>query len=115
MSLNKLRILIADDHPLFRLGLRQVIESEPGITVYQAADGQEALRLIREQRPDVDILDINMPQLDGVNLVRHLRQEQLPGEIIFLTMYKEEELFNSAMDLGVKGYVLKESAVSEII
>ncbi len=109
-------VLIADDHPVFRQGLRQVIESDPALRIVQeAGDGREALRRIRELKPGICILDIQMPQLDGLAIVRQMRAERLAGEVIFLTMYKEEELFNAALDLDVKGYVLKESAVNDIL
>ncbi len=109
-------VLIADDHPVFRQGLRQVIESDPALHIVQeAGDGREALRCIRERKPGICILDIQMPQLDGLAIVRQMRAERLAGEVIFLTMYKEEELFNAALDLDVKGYVLKESAVNDIL
>ncbi len=112
----KLRILIADDHPLFRQGLRQAIEAEPAFCVlHEAGDGHAAIQLIRQLKPQICILDINMPGLDGLAVVRQMRRERLPGEVIFLTMHKEEDLFNAALDLGVKGYVLKESAVADIL
>ncbi len=112
----KLRVLIADDHPLFRQGLRRAVESDPACEVVQeAGDGRTALEFIRELKPDLAILDINMPVLDGLAVVRRMREERLPGEVIFLTMYKEEDLFNAALDLDVKGYVLKESAVADIL
>jgi len=111
-----LTVLIADDHPVFRQGLRQVIESDPALRIVQeAGDGREALRCIRELKPEICLLDIQMPQPDGLAIVRQMRTERLPGEVIFLTMYKEEELFNAALDLDVKGYVLKESAVNDIL
>ncbi len=111
-----IKILIADDHPLFRQGLRQSIVSDPGFQIVQeTGDGLSALRAIRELKPDICILDIQMPQMDGLAVVRQMRAEQLPGGVIFLTMYKEEELLNAALDLDVKGYVLKESAVDDIL
>jgi DNA-binding NarL/FixJ family response regulator len=110
----KLKILIADDHPIFRFGLREVIQAALPCDLQEAVDGNAALKLIRETKPDVCILDINMPQLDGLGVVRQMLHQRLPGEIIFLTMYKEEDLFNAAMDLGVKGYLLKENAVSDL-
>jgi DNA-binding NarL/FixJ family response regulator len=114
MKRHPLKILIADDHPLFRQGLRQAIQPQADCQLDEAADGEAALQLIREGRPDLAILDINMPVLDGLGVVRRMRQEHLPGEIIVLTMHKEEALFDAAMDLGVKGYVLKDGAVTEI-
>jgi len=109
-------IIIADDHPIFREGLRKVIECDRGgRVVAEAGDGQTALRLIREHKPDVAVLDVVMPGLNGLNVARQIQREHLPVAIVFLTMFKEEDMFNEAMDLGAKGYVLKENAVSDII
>ncbi|MCI0663370.1 MAG: response regulator transcription factor, partial [Acidobacteria bacterium] len=88
---DKVRIVIADDHPVFRQGLRQIIESEPDLQVVgEAGDGNSALERIRSLKPGIAILDIDMPQLDGMAVTRRLREEQLPVEIIFLTIYREE-------------------------
>jgi DNA-binding NarL/FixJ family response regulator len=113
---SRLGILIADDHPLFRRGLREAIEAEPAFQVVgEAGDGGAALHFIRELKPELCILDINMLGLDGLAVVRQLQAQRLRTEVIILTMYKEEDLFEAAMDLDVKGYVLKESAVSDIL
>jgi DNA-binding NarL/FixJ family response regulator len=111
-----LGILVADDHPLFRQGLRQTIETESGFQVVrEVGDGHRALEAIRELKPDLCILDVNMPALDGLEVVRQMQAQRLRTEVIILTMYKEEDLLNAALDLGVKGYVLKESAVTDIL
>jgi DNA-binding NarL/FixJ family response regulator len=115
MKSDRPTIIIADDHPLFRQGLRQAVQSQVPCQIEEAADGNSALRLIRELKPAICVLDINMPSLDGLSVVRQMRQQRLTGEVIFLTMHKEEELFAAAMDLGVKGYVIKDSATNEII
>src|SRR5512132_3196345 len=94
-----LKILIADDHPLFRLGLWKMVEGGIACELDEAADGRAALALIATKQPDVAILDINMPGLDGLEVLRQMRQRQLPGEVIFLTMHKEPELFDAAMNL----------------
>ncbi|MCI0387652.1 MAG: response regulator transcription factor, partial [Acidobacteria bacterium] len=87
---DKVRIVIADDHPVFRQGLRQIIESEPDLQVVgEAGDGNSALERIQSLGPGIAILDIDMPQLDGMAVTRRLREEQLPVEIIFLTIYRE--------------------------
>lgn len=111
-----LRVLIADDHPLFRQGLRQVIETEPSLRIVaEAGDGGTALRSIRELDPDICILDIRMPAMDGMTVARQMHSDRSRSQIIFLTMYKEEDLLNAALDLDAKGYVLKESAVTDIL
>jgi len=109
-------ILIVDDHPLFRRGLREVLgESSQFKIVAEAADGEEALRKVVEAKPRIAIIDIDMPRLNGLEMVRAVRKLELPLAAIFLTMYKEEDMFNAAMDLGVKAYVLKENAADDIL
>lgn len=111
-----LRIVIADDHPIFRLGLRQIIEKEPGLEVVgEAGDGPAAIAMIRTLRPAIAILDIAMPQSDGLVVARQLIAEELSVEIILATMFREEKLFTKALEAGVKGYVLKDSAAADIV
>lgn len=111
-----LRITIADDHPIFRAGLRQVILAEKDLElVAEEADGAAALEAVRRLHPDIAVLDIDMPTMSGIQVVRALRAEDALPPAIFLTMYDDEELFDEALDLGVMGYVLKESAVKEIV
>jgi DNA-binding NarL/FixJ family response regulator len=113
---DKVRIVIADDHPVSRHGLRQIIDMEPDLQVVgEAADGDSALELIQKLGPGIAILDINMPRMDGMAVTRYLREQDLPVDVIFLTIYREERLFNRALDLNVKGYVLKDSAASDIV
>lgn len=116
MTDEAVRILIADDHPIFRNGLVQLLNSEPGLTVIaEADDGEKALERIRALQPAVAILDVDMPRKDGFGVARTVIDEQLAVEVVFLTMHKNESLLNSALDLGVKGYVLKDSAMADII
>lgn len=111
----KIRIIIADDHPIFRGGLRQIIEDEKDIEIIgEAGDGEKALELILERKPEIAILDIDMPKKTGFEVLKELTNRKDQVKVIFLTMYKEENLFNEAMDKGIKGYVLKESAADDI-
>jgi DNA-binding NarL/FixJ family response regulator len=113
---NNLRIVIADDHPVFRFGLRQIVEAEEGLEVVgEADDGEGALELIQKVRPSIAILDVGMPKLDGIELARLLQNAESPVSVILVTMYREEKLFRKALESGVKGYVLKDSAASDII
>jgi DNA-binding NarL/FixJ family response regulator len=113
---SKVKILIADDHPVFRKGLRMILEADSALEIVtEAEDGAEAVHRLREHEPDAAILDVDMPKLGGFEVARELQKLNLSSEIIFLTMYKDEGLFNQAMDLGVKGYILKDSAITDIV
>lgn len=107
-------ILIADDHELVRKGLRHFLETEPQFRITEATDGSKALDLIEKQQPDIAILDIQMPGMTGLDVAMAVLQKQLPVKLILLTMFKDESAFNKALDLGVRGYVLKENTISEI-
>lgn len=114
--MTEIKVIIADDHPVFRQGLRQVIETDRQLQIAgEAADGQEAIAEILATKADVAVLDVDMPNGDGFEVVRAVRQKQSPVRIIFLTMHKDERFLNAALDVGVKGYLLKDSAVTEII
>lgn len=110
------RIVIADDHSIFRKGLKAIIESEKSLLVIaEAANGEDALSKIEELRPDVAILDVDMPKMDGFQVVKELRGRRIAVECIFLTIHSEEDVFNEALNLGVKGYVLKDSSSTDIV
>jgi DNA-binding NarL/FixJ family response regulator len=112
----EIRIVIADDHPIFRQGLRQVIEQSPHLKVVaETGDGATALEQIQEARPDIAILDIDMPNEDGFAVARKIREHRLPVAVIFLTMHKDELHFNEALDIGVKGYLLKDNAAADLV
>ena len=107
---------MADEHPVYRDGLRQIIRTDRSLIIVQeSGNGAEALRLARELKPDIAVLDMDMPGMNGLEVARARQQEGLSFEIVFLTMYREEDMFNEAMDLGAKGYVLKESAAADIL
>jgi DNA-binding NarL/FixJ family response regulator len=111
----EITIVIADDHPVFRQGLRQIIEIEPGLKVVgESRDGASALNLIQELTPDVAVLDINMPNMKGFEVARRIAQQGLKVGIIFLTMYDDERMFNEALNVGALGYLLKDSAITDI-
>jgi DNA-binding NarL/FixJ family response regulator len=111
-----IRVLIADDHPLMRKGLRMSIEEDASLEVVaEASDGEMALSLIEELRPDIALLDIEMPKLDGLKVAKEIFKRGLKTEVIFLTFHASKDLFQNAIDLGSKGYILKDSAVQEVV
>jgi two-component system, NarL family, response regulator DegU len=113
---NEIRLVVADDHPVFRRGLAMMIAADARFRVVaEAANGQEALQHLQSLAPDLAILDVNMPGLSGLEVAREAQRLQLPTRIIFLTMHRDEVLFNAALDVGARGYLLKESAIEEII
>jgi len=108
-------VLIADDHPVFQRGLREIIESDTRLKVVAAVgDGETALRELSRLKPDVAVLDVDMPKLDGLEVVRAARDAGTNCGFVLLTMYKEERFLNAALDAGVLGYVVKDSAIDEI-
>lgn len=112
----EITVLIADDHPIFRRGLRQIIETDPGIRIVaEADDGETALALLQETAPQVAVIDVDMPNCDGFEVMKRLHTKRLPVAAIFLTMHRDERIFNKALDAGVMGYVLKDSAITEIV
>jgi DNA-binding NarL/FixJ family response regulator len=109
-------VVTADDHLSFQKCLRALIEKDENLTLIgEAPDGREAWRLIQTLQPDIAILDINMPHMSGLDLARRAAKNHLPVKIILLTMYEEQELFNVAMEAGVMAYVLKESALTDLL
>ncbi len=113
---NPITVLIADDHPIFRKGLRDVLNDDPAIRfVAETADGSTALARIRELKPQVAVLDLDMPELNGLQIAKKIVELKLPIAVVILTMYKEERIFNEAINAGVLGYVLKENAASDLL
>lgn len=108
------KILIADDHELIRKGLLQSISSFLYTEIIETRNGKDALEKCIEFNPDLVILDIEMPFFSGYDVAKQLKSLRMDMKIIFLTMHKDEIMFNKALDLGVNGYVLKENTISEI-
>jgi DNA-binding NarL/FixJ family response regulator len=109
-------VVIADDHPIFRMGLRQILDSDAALRlVAEAGDGDEALAAVASTQPDIAVLDIDMPGRDGLAVSRALRDQRSPTRVILLTLHMDAWFVNTALDAGVQGYVPKDSAVTEII
>ena len=114
--IKEILIIIADDHPIFRRGLRVVIESDPSLKIVsEADDGEIALAEIERLKPNIVILDSDMPKVDGLTVARIIQEKNLPTLPIFLTMHKDEAIFNAAIDADVKGFVIKDGAADEIV
>ena len=116
MNTDKIKIFIADDHPIFRGGLRQLIETASQMVVVgEAKDGAEAIERLLASPADVALLDIDMPKADGFQVLTALREKGVNLQFVFLTMHKDEQFLNAALDLGVKGFLVKDSAAEEVI
>lgn len=112
----QIRVLLADDHAVVRTGLRYVLESQGDIEVVgEAANGFEAIELAKELSPDVVLMDITMPKLNGLEAARQIRREGLPVGILFLTIHKEEEYLFHALRVGGSGYIPKSAQASEML
>jgi DNA-binding NarL/FixJ family response regulator len=113
--MSEIRVVVADDHPLFRRGLVDAIQHERGLTVVGEAESSAAAwELIENVRPDVAVLDVEMGGEYSLPVARRVREAGLPVRVVFLTMHREESVFNDAIDAGASGYVLKDAAAREI-
>jgi DNA-binding NarL/FixJ family response regulator len=112
----EITIVLADDHPVVRTGLRQAIERDPALKVVaEAEDGEAAVSLIVRWQPEIAVLDIDMPRVDGFGVARAIQQRCPQVKLVFLTIHGKEDLFHAAMDLGARGYLLKQSALPDIV
>lgn len=110
------RIILADDHPIVLSGLRNLITAQSDFElVGDASSGMAALRLVRETRPDVAVVDISMPELNGILLARRLSDEMPGVRVMVLTLHEDRAYLKQALDAGVRGYVLKRSAAENLI
>lgn len=115
-STEVIRILIADDHPLFRYGVRALLQTETDFAVVgEAADGEEAMRLARELKPNVLLLDLAMPRVSGLEALRAMTSSSVPMHIILLTVAIEKREIVEALQLGARGVLLKEAAAQLVI
>jgi two-component system, NarL family, response regulator LiaR len=115
-AMPQIRLLLADDHTLMRQGLRQLCEGMGGFTVVaEAEDGVQAVALARATQPDVILMDIVMPEVDGVEAIRQIIREIPAARIIALTMYREEQYMLDAIRAGARGYLLKTVDAGELI
>lgn len=111
-----IKILIADDHALIRQGLMQLIEMEEDMSVIcLASNGEEAYNLTRQLNPDLVLMDINMPVLNGMKAAKMLKDEKNKSKILFLTIYNDREYLLEALKIGVEGYILKDAESCELM
>lgn len=113
---NKIRIIIADDHHIFRKGIISIAAEDNSIVIIgEASNGGEALELVETLQPDIAILDIDMPVLSGLDVARKLKERSNSTKIVILTIHKDKEYFDEALELDIKAYVLKESIANDLI
>lgn len=111
-----IHILIADDHTMFRQGLREILERKGGfVVVAEARNGDEALRLIESEQPDVALLDITMPGMDGVEVARRVVAQGRATRIVMLTMHQDDRLVLEALRAGANAYLLKDAEANDLI
>jgi len=110
-----IRVVLADDHVLVRQGLKSLLERENFQVVAEASDGQDAVRLSESLHPDIAVIDISMPILNGIDAVRELGRSCPKTKAILLTQHEEDQYIREALEAGVKGYVLKNQAASDLV
>lgn len=110
-----IKIMIADDHVLIREGIRQLLEYDGDIEIVaEANDGLECLALLRDTIPDVLLLDINMPKANGIEVLKAMKERNIPVKVLILTVHNEVDYLIRAVDIGVDGYILKNSGFAEL-
>ncbi len=109
-------IVIADDHGVLRAGLRALLNAEPDLNVVgEAAEGQEALRLVGELHPEIVLLDLSMPGINGIEVTRQIKSTQPETSVLILTVHEDEGLLQEAIRVGASGYIIKRAVESELI
>jgi DNA-binding NarL/FixJ family response regulator len=110
------KILIADDHELVRNGLRSLLQSVAGVTVVaESRDGNEAVAQVESLHPDIAVLDVAMPKLNGIDAAKQIRKRFSATNVIMLSMHADEEYVAAALRAGVRGYVLKQEAFAQLL
>lgn len=113
---DKIEIIIADDHMMIREGLKQLLELDGTMKVIaEANDGEECLNLLNKKiHPDILLLDINMPKKNGIEVLEYIKQNKIPVKVLILTVHNEVEYLLKAVDIGIDGYLLKDSSYDEL-
>ena len=110
-----IKIMLADDHILIREGLRQLLEFDGSIKVVaEAGDGEECLELLEQNKPDVLLLDINMPKKNGIEVLKNIKERNIEIKVLILTVHNEIEYLMKAVEIGVDGYIMKDSDLDEL-
>lgn len=110
------KILIADDHAIVRTGLRSIIKAEPSLSlVGEAAGGLETIELVKKYHPNILLLDLSMPDMDGITVLKSIKPDYPNMKVLFLTIHEDEALLREALKFGASGYILKKAAESELI
>lgn len=111
-----IRLLLCDDHAMFRQGLRSILETEDDFRIIgEASTGREAVRYALETKPDVALMDIQMPELDGVGATKAILAERPDAKVIILTMYRQDKYVFEAIKVGARGYLLKDADANDLI
>ena len=114
--MNAFRILIADDHEIVRRGIRALIENHPGWEVCaEAADGREAVEKVRELRPDLALIDVSMPNLNGLDAARQIVNIAPQTRVLILTMHESEQIVREVLEVGARGFLLKTDAARDLV
>jgi two-component system, NarL family, response regulator NreC len=112
----KIRVLLCDDHPLFREGLRAILREQPAFEVIgEGRNGLEAVEMTKRLRPDVVLMDIDMPELTGLEATRRIAEARGPSKVLILSLYDDEDLIAGCLDAGAAGYVLKDGPTSQLL
>lgn len=114
-KMKKINVMIADDHSLIREGLKQLLEFDGSIKVVgEASNGMECMDKLSIHNPDVLLLDINMPEMNGIEVLKRMKDENIPIKVLILTVHNEMDYLMKAIDIGVDGYILKDSESQEL-